>query len=90
MVDTKKFIGIHTPNFKQVVEFGKDPNGSEDVTMMSIDTGISGNLFGGNYFDMNENHRKGNLYKMETNFKILEKGGVDKSPLGHILKINPL
>lgn len=34
---------------------------------MSIDTGINGNLFAGNYFDMNADHLKGNLKKMSIN-----------------------
>jgi hypothetical protein len=42
---------------------------------MSIDTGMSGNLFGGNYFNMNQRHLHGDLNLIETNFKTLERGG---------------
>jgi hypothetical protein len=42
-----------------VVEFAKDP--MDDKNLMSIDTGMSGNLFGGNYFTMNAGHLRGEL-----------------------------
>ena len=57
---------------------------------MSIDTGMSGNLFGGHYFDMNESHLKGQLKKIETSFKKLERGGPDNASTGYTLKIHPL
>lgn len=57
---------------------------------MSIDTGMSGNLFGGHYFDMNESHLKGQLKKIETSFKKLERGGPDNASTGYSLKIHPL
>jgi len=40
---------------------------------MSIDTGINGNVFAGNYFNLNQAHLKGWLRKMEFNFKKLFK-----------------
>jgi hypothetical protein len=39
---------------------------------MSIDTGMSGNIFGGNYFSLNSKHLKGDLQNIELNFKKLE------------------
>jgi hypothetical protein len=57
---------------------------------MSIDTGMNGNLFGGNYFTMNAAHLKGELNKVETSFGRLERGGPEGTPLGYILKIHPL
>ena len=57
---------------------------------MSIDTGMSGNLFGGNYFNMNHRHLTGDLNKIETSFKTLERGGPDGKPLGYVLKIHPI
>lgn len=58
-LETNLFMGDHTPNFKMVVEFGKKR--TDDETLMSIDTGMSENIFGGHYFDMNEKHLKGDL-----------------------------
>ena len=40
---------------------------------MSIDTGMAGNLFAGQYFSMNKDHLDGNLPKIQTNFKQIEK-----------------
>ena len=53
--------GIVSANFKEVMMFGDDPEGRDDVTIMSIDTGANGNLFGGNYFNLNDDHLKGKL-----------------------------
>jgi hypothetical protein len=53
VLDTKIFKSTHTANYKQVVQFENDPSGKDDVNLMSIDTGMNGNLFGGNYFNMN-------------------------------------
>lgn len=55
-----------------MVQFENDPSGKDDTNLMSIDTGMNGNLFGGNYFNMNERHLKGDLYNIELNFKKLE------------------
>ena len=54
--DTKILKATHTANYKQVISFGKSPE--QDKNLMSIDTGMSGNLFAGNYFDFNKNHWK--------------------------------
>ena len=44
----------HAANFKMVIEFG---NGDvAPINYMSIDTGMNGNLFAGNYFDINTKH----------------------------------
>ena len=48
VLDTKIFKSTHTANYKQVVQFENDPSGKDDVNLMSIDTGMNGNLFGGN------------------------------------------
>lgn len=68
--DEKVLKGTHTANYKQVIEFGREP--SEDVNLMSIDTGMNGNLFGGNYFTMNEAHLEGRLKFVEQNFDNME------------------
>jgi hypothetical protein len=60
--DTKIFKSTHTANYKQVVEFGDKVE--DDTSLMSIDTGMGGNLFGGNYFSMNHAHLKGDLKKI--------------------------
>ena len=53
------FKGIHTPNYKQVVQFSDKP---EEVKMLySHDGGQSGNLFAGHYFDFNRKHSDGQL-----------------------------
>ena len=39
---------------------------------MSIDSGMSGNLFSGHYFTMNQNHLNGVLNKVDMDFKHLE------------------
>ena len=87
-LETNLFMGDHTPNYKMIVEFGASP--SQDVNLMSIDTGMSENIFGGHYFDMNERHLKGDLPAMETDFKKLERGGADNKPMGYVLRINPI
>ena len=65
----KIFYGVHTANYKQVVWFGATP--AHDMNLMSIDTGMSGNIFGGHYFDMNYDHLRGNLKKIELDFRSL-------------------
>ena len=72
VLDTKIFKSTHTANYKQVIQFEKDSSGKDDINLMSIDTGMNGNLFGGNYFNMNERHLKGDLFNIELNFKKLE------------------
>ena len=42
------------------------------MNLYSIDTGINGNIFAGNYFNMNKNHLEGNLYKMYIGPQIQE------------------
>lgn len=79
----KIFKSVHTANYKQVTEFGKDPK--DDVTLMSIDTGASGNLFGGNYFNMNRDHLYGRLRTISTNFTELESNAAN-----HKLELIPL
>ena len=59
VIDNKIFLSTHTANYKQVIEFNSDPR--KDKNLMSIDTGMSGNLFGGNYFTMNAPHLRGEL-----------------------------
>ena len=71
--ETKIFKSTHTANYKQVVEFG--PSLKEDTNLMSIDTGMNGNLFGGNYFNMNHGHLKGELQKVSLNTSELEAQG---------------
>ena len=59
--EQKVFKGIHTPNYKQVIQFGEKPE--DDITLYSQDVGQNGNLLGGHYFDMNLNHLNGELMK---------------------------
>lgn len=79
----KVFKSVHTANYKQVTSFSKDAK--NDETLMSIDTGASGNLFGGNYFNMNRDHLYGRLKKVVTNFTELEANGGN-----YKLRLHPL
>ena len=54
-----------------MIAFEKDL--SQEVNLMSIDTGMSGNIFSGQYFTMNQPHLVGELNNVSTNFDILEK-----------------
>jgi hypothetical protein len=58
---------VHTANYKQILDMGSDRN------LMSIDTGISGNIFSGHYFDMNAGHLQGKLLQQETDFEKIKK-----------------
>jgi len=49
-------------NFKMLIEFAKNPE--DDRSFFSIDTGMNGNLFSGNYFDLNKDHLQGRLKPM--------------------------
>jgi len=71
-IEENKIIkSTHTANYKQVINFGQDPSGKEDINLYSAETGQSGNLFAGNYFDMNERHLNGTLHTMYTDFQHL-------------------
>ena len=65
----KVFKSTHTANFKMVVMYGDDS--TPEVNLMSIDTGMGGNIFGGHYFNMNYGHLHGELLHIETNLKKL-------------------
>jgi len=57
---TKLLKAVHSSNYKQIVAFGNTP--AQDVTLMSIDTGMSGHLLGDpHYFDLNASHLRGEL-----------------------------
>jgi len=85
VAEDKIFKSTHTANYKQVIEFGADPSGKDDVNLMSIDTGMGGNLFGGNYFTMNQGHLRGELPNISTNFRALE-----QNKNHYVLNIKPL
>ena len=70
IVETGRFISHHTANLKTVFEFREDPK--DNVNYVSIETGMSGNLFGGHYFDMNQEHLDGELPRIETDLDRLE------------------
>ena len=65
--DVKKFFkdnrfnSGHTSTYRQVVDF------DADVSQFSLESGQHGNWFGGHYFDMQERHQSGDLYKMVIN-----------------------
>lgn len=47
------YDSLHSANFKFIMDV--------DWTFMSIDTGVSGNVFSKHYFNMNERHMRGDL-----------------------------
>ena len=53
---------------------------SDDTNLMSIDTGNSGNIFGGHFFDQNEDHLKGKLKQVQTDFKRIEGNRITIKP----------
>ena len=55
----ESFKSVHTPNYKQVVQFAEKPE--DQKTLMSFDGGQSGNVFAGHYFDFNRKHLDGSL-----------------------------
>ena len=66
----------HTANYKQIFDMGSNQN------LVSLDTGISGNIFGGHYFDMNAGHLKGELLPQpssaqETDFNLIKKNSYE-------------
>ena len=76
----------HAANFKMVIEFGS--NNVPAVNYMSIDTGMNGNLFAGNYFDMNSKHLKGELTQISINFDELET--MKSSSILNLVPIKPI
>lgn len=58
------FKADHTASYKQVIDF----DSKKKKNFLSFDTGVSGNLLGGHYFDMNEDHLQGKLKTQETDF----------------------
>lgn len=84
--DNAHFLSTHTANFKMVVSFSPNDDSSKDITLMSLDTGMAGNLFAGNYFDMNLDHLYGRLKTMKVNS--IE--ALLKDEKNHVLILNPL
>lgn len=59
----------HVAGYKQVNMFDKDP--SKDVNLYSIDTGMGGHPFSGNYFNLNKGHLAGDLLPLSHDFQKL-------------------
>ena len=59
---TMRFESSHVAGYKQIIVHANTAQAG--INLYSIDTGTSGNIFAGNYFNMNKNHLEGNLYKM--------------------------
>ena len=57
-----KFVSTHAAGYKQIIAHGE--SAKSGTNLYSIDTGMNGNIFGGNYFNLNKNHLSGNLMKM--------------------------
>jgi hypothetical protein len=57
-----KFTSTHVAGYKMIIAHGE--TAQQGTNLYSIDTGTNGNIFAGNYFDMNKDHLSGNLQKM--------------------------
>ena len=55
--------------FTQIIDFGA-PEANQ--THMSLDRGMSGNLFAGDYWSMQENFSKDKLIQISTDFRVLQ------------------
>ena len=55
-------------NFKMLIELAKDPK--DEVGLFSIDTGMNGHPFQGNYFDYNQDHLDGRLKPMKRGYQL--------------------
>lgn len=68
----KKFKGLYTANYKQVIDLGEKGQPNSGLTLMTVDTGMSGNAFSPHYFSMNSDHVNGSLHPMSTDFENLK------------------
>ena len=57
--ETGRFTSAHVAGYKQIIAHGE--TGKPGTNLFSIDTGTNGNIFAGNYFNMNRDHLAGNL-----------------------------
>ena len=88
----KVFKGLYTANYKQVVALGAKDNANSgtDLTLMTIDTGMSGNPFSPHYFSMHADHATGNLHRIPTDFEELAKGSNgSRETRSYLLTIRP-
>ena len=82
IIDNDIIKSTHTANYRQVIQFSEGHK--EDINLMSIDTGMSGNLFSGNYFTMNRAHLSGDLHQVDTDFDKLVSNSAN-----YVLEIKP-
>lgn len=60
--DSMRFVSTHVAGYKQIIAHAET---AQDATNLFIcDTGTNGNIFAGNYFDLNTDHLAGNLKRM--------------------------
>ena len=72
--DKKTFKSFHTQFYKQIVQFGDDSKGEDDVYLYSLEGGENGNLFAGpHYFDMAIRHLNGGIYPAYTDQQQMDK-----------------
>lgn len=57
-----RFLSTHVAGYKQVIDHGKTAEDTKGVYI--VDTGNNGNLFQGNYFDLNPLSLSGKLLPM--------------------------
>jgi hypothetical protein len=61
-IETMRFSSSHVAGYKMII--AHEETAKKGVNLYSIDTGVNGNLFAGNYFNMNKNHLAGKLAPM--------------------------
>lgn len=57
--ENMRFVSTHVAGYKQIIEHADTAH--KGTNLFSIDTGTNGNIFAGNYFNMNKDHLSGNL-----------------------------
>jgi len=57
-----RFVATASPGYKMIVQHAS--SSEQSVNLWSIDTGINGNIFAGDYFKLNEGHLNGKLLTM--------------------------
>jgi hypothetical protein len=60
----KTIESSNAANYKSVVQL--DPDEGKQLNLISIDTGMNGNPFQGNYFSFNKDHLEGKLMTVKT------------------------
>jgi len=68
--DSPVIVSTAAANLKMLISLAKEPK--DDQSLISIDTGMNGNPFQGNYFDLNKDHLEGRLKPLKWRPQDLE------------------